>query len=113
MGQPAKVLAPADVRLLMASVSCGRHAARNRVMIPLSSKAGLRVCEIAALSSDMVCQADGWIGRTVTIPGATAKNGRGRQLPMHGELCAALERLHAEYDWVSAEPVFVRCAAQI
>lgn len=50
MTQPAKVLAPADVRRVNAAVRRKRHAARNQLIIALSTRAGLRACEIAGLT---------------------------------------------------------------
>jgi integrase/recombinase XerD len=105
MTQPAKVLAPADVRALLTSAARRRHAARSRTMILLSCKAGLRACEIAGLDWTMVCRPDGRITRSITIPGSIAKNGRGRRIPMHGDLRVALEALHAENKWATYGPV--------
>lgn len=52
--QPAKVLAPGHVLSLLAHVDHQRHPDRNRVLILLSFKAGLRACEIAGLDWTMV-----------------------------------------------------------
>lgn len=41
---PAKVLEPADVRLLLQHVAVQRYPHRNIVMVLLSFKAGLRAC---------------------------------------------------------------------
>ena len=57
--QPAKVLAPMDLRRLLATVAKGRYGVRNRVVVLLSVKAGLRACEIANLThlaNDHKCQ---------------------------------------------------------
>ncbi len=94
MTQPAKVLAPADVRRLNAKVRRGRHAARNQLMIMLSFKAGLRACEIAGLDWSMVTSANGRIAPLLNVAGMIAKNGRGRQMPVHPELRSALEAVH-------------------
>lgn len=55
---PAKVLEPADVRLLLKHVTTQRYPERNRVMVLLSFKAGMRACEIAGLSWPMVLSSD-------------------------------------------------------
>ncbi|RJX70622.1 hypothetical protein D6858_02005 [Tsuneonella suprasediminis] len=59
MTQPAKVLAPPDVRRLYARAGRGRFAVRNRLIILLSFKAGLRACEIAGLDWSMALTAKG------------------------------------------------------
>ena len=94
MTQPAKVLAPVDVRRLLEHVDHGRFAARNIAMVLLSFKAGLRACEIAGLSWEMVCNARGGVDSILTIAGTIAKNGRGRRIPVHPALHNALARLH-------------------
>jgi integrase/recombinase XerD len=49
-GQPAKILRPAELRLLLAFVASGRQPMRNRAIVLLSSRAGLRAGEIAVPS---------------------------------------------------------------
>jgi integrase/recombinase XerD len=95
MGTPAKVLAPGDVRRLQARVGRGRYALRNRTIVTLSFKAGLRACEIAGLDWSMALTPDGRVGASLAVSDQIAKNGRGRRLPMHPELKASLTKLHA------------------
>jgi integrase len=92
-GQPAKVLGPADVRRLLAAASKGRHPARNRVIVLLSVKAGLRACEIAHLTWPMVLNAKGGIGDILELPAKAAKMGSGRRIPIHPDLKSALQRV--------------------
>lgn len=94
MATPAKVLAPGELRRLRARANRGRHARRNRVIILLSFKAGLRACEIAGLDWTMVLGPSGRVGPCLMVAGTIAKNGRARRLPMHPELKKALEQLH-------------------
>jgi integrase/recombinase XerD len=96
MTQPAKVLAPADVRRLYAAARRGRYAARNQLMITLSFKAGLRACEIAGLDWGMTVSANGRVASLLNIAGTIAKNGRGRHIPLHSDLRKALEAVHRE-----------------
>jgi integrase/recombinase XerD len=56
-GQPAKVLHPTDVRRAISLVAKGRHGTRNKTMILLSVKAGLRAGEIAKLTWAMLGEA--------------------------------------------------------
>jgi integrase len=53
-GRQAKVLSPADVNDLLLFASYTRQPLRNRVIVLLSAKAGLRAGEIASLTWDMV-----------------------------------------------------------
>lgn len=94
MGSSAKVLAPADVRRLLMHVRHTRHIARNRVMILLSFKAGLRACEMAGLDWTMVLRPDGRVGQHLAVSRMIAKNNRARRVPIHPELKRALVRLH-------------------
>jgi len=105
MGTSAKVLAAADVRRVLAHVVYHRHADRNRTIVLLSFKAGLRTCEIAGLDWSMVLQPNGKLGDQIAIAAHIAKNGSGRRLPLHPELKAALRALHKQYDYPLAGPV--------
>ena len=96
MTQPAKVLAPADVRRVQARVRRGCFALRNHAVVLLSYKCGLRACEIAGLTWSMVLTPRGRVSAALRVAGRVAKNGRGRTIPMHPELRAALEALHKE-----------------
>ena len=49
----AKILSPLDVADVLAFTDCTRHPLRNRVIVLLSAKAGLRAGEIAHLTWDM------------------------------------------------------------
>lgn len=95
MGTPAKVLAPGELRRLQAHASRGRFALRNKVIVMLSFKAGLRACEIAGLDWSMVLRPGGCLGQSLMISGTIAKNGRARRVPVHRDLKRALRQLHA------------------
>ena len=53
-GKQAKILSIGDVNDLLVLSSCTQHALRNRVIVLLAAKAGLRAGEIANLTWDMV-----------------------------------------------------------
>jgi integrase len=97
-GQPAKVLRPGDVRHALAWVAKRRHGARNKTMILLSVKAGLRAAEIAKLTWAMVTDANSEIGTFIELPSAVAKYGSGRRLPMHQEIAKALGVLKRQFE---------------
>lgn len=94
MTRPAKVLAQADVRNLLKCAARSPRATRDRLIILLSFKAGLRACEIAGLDWAMVLTPSGDVARSLQVAGTIAKNGRGRQIPTHPELHDALRRCH-------------------
>lgn len=96
MSNPAKVLEAGDVRRLLSHVRHHRHIARNRVMILLSLKAGLRACEIAGLDWSMVLRPDGRLGRHIAVSRMIAKNGSYRRIPINPELAAALNKLRGK-----------------
>ncbi len=102
---PAKVLEPADVRLMLAYVKGHRHPERNQAMILLSSKAGLRACEIAGLTWPMVLDSSNQVGPAITVARAIAKGGSGRSLPMHRSLQRALTKLHRQEGYPITGPV--------
>lgn len=107
MSQPARVLAAADVRLLLRHVRRNRHACRDEAMILLSFKAGLRACEIAGLDWSMVLKPQGSVDRQIYVAGSIAKNGAGRRVPINPVLRAALVRLHSQQGRPQAGPVIL------
>jgi integrase/recombinase XerD len=92
-GRQAGLIVPSVVRRMLAHVRHSSQPARDRVIILLSVRAGLRAAEIAQLDWSMVLDVRGQIADTVTIRDAIAKKGSGRRIPMHPELRRALVRL--------------------
>ena len=92
--QPARVLVPGNVRLLLSHVRNQTYPNRNSVMVLLSFKAGLRACEISGLEWPMVLTSAGRIGHQLTVARGIAKGGRGRLIPLHSELRDGLKTLH-------------------
>ena len=56
----------------------------------LSAKAGLRACEISALSWDMLLNPQGQLGTVIELRDSAAKKGSGRLIPIHPDLAKAL-----------------------
>lgn len=92
-GRQAKLLSQNMIDEALNFIKKGRHPARNRVMFLLSSKAGLRACEIAGLKWSMLITAEGKIAKSIHIEDAIAKKHRGRMVPMNSELRVALQKL--------------------
>jgi integrase/recombinase XerD len=100
-GKQAKVITPPMLRRMLRHASrSSTFPARDRAMILLSVKAGLRACEIAGLDWSMVLGAQGRVSGTIHVRDAIAKKRGGRRIPMHPDLRRALEKLAS-----TAEPV--------
>ena len=93
IGRQAKVLTPGDLRRLVSLTRKGRFPERDRVMVLLAVRAGLRAREIAKLSWGMVLDANGRIASMIEVRDSIAKRGSGRRVPMHPELNKALLEL--------------------
>jgi integrase len=89
-GKQAKILSISAVNDLLIFATCTRHPVRNRVIVLLAAKAGLRAGEIAKLTWDMVLDPTGDISSVIELRDAAAKNGSGRLIPIHSDLRQAL-----------------------
>jgi integrase/recombinase XerD len=92
-GKQAKILAEDQQNLALSFVSTRRYPIRNRVILLLSMKAGLRAAEIAKLTWDMVLDPGGAVGNTIELRDHAAKKRHGRTIPLHLQLKAALAAL--------------------
>jgi integrase len=88
-GRQAKILSPADINDVLLFAHCTRNPLRNRLIVLLSAKAGLRAGEIANLTWDMVLGPTGQISGVIELRDSAAKKGSGRAIPVHPELRAA------------------------
>jgi integrase len=84
--QPAKTVLPAEVDRLLQYAENRRYAERNRVIVLLSFKAGLRACEISGLRWEMVLGSDSSVCDQILLAQGITKGGRGRTIPMHAQL---------------------------
>lgn len=94
-GKQAKILSDDQVRRLLLFVDTTRNAHRNRVIVLLSLKAGLRAGEIAKLTWPMVLDPSGEIAPVIELRDHAAKKNSGRLIPLHPDLRAALGRWRA------------------
>ena len=92
-GRQAKTITPTMLRQMLIAVRDHETFKRDRVMILLSIKSGLRACEIARLDWSMVLDARGRIGDTMAIYDIIAKKRSGRRIPLHPDLVTALIKL--------------------
>jgi integrase len=91
-GKQAKILFDHHVQDLLAYATRSRYPVRNRVIVLLSVKAGLRAGEIANLTWPMVLDPSGEIAPSIELHDVAAKMGSGRRVPLHNDLRAALAR---------------------
>ncbi len=85
-GKQAKTLSADHIDDLLLFAERSRHTLRNRLIVLLSVKAGLRAAEIAKLTWDMVLDPSGEVGSTIELQDKTAKKRSGRSIPLHADL---------------------------
>jgi integrase len=91
LGKQAKTLTKAQVDAALNYLSSSRYPLRNRVILLLSVKVGLRAKEIASLTWDMATTSDGEVGTAIHLTNEASKGrGGGRVVPLNRELRAAL-----------------------
>lgn len=96
IGVKAKILKPNELNRLLRVAAQKRYPQRNRVIVLLSFKAGLRACEIAGLTWDMVLDGNGKIGQLIEVAPQIAKKQSGRRIPLNNELRSALLKVYHE-----------------
>jgi integrase len=89
-GKQAKILSTDHIDDLLFFAERSRHPLRNRLIVLLSVKAGLRAAEIANLTWDMVLEPSGKVGAVIELQDKIAKKRGGRSIPLHATLRQAL-----------------------
>jgi integrase len=92
-GRQAKFITPSMLRRMLRYAGRAPFPVRDRAVVLLSVKAGLRACEIAKLDWSMVLDATGSVGDTLVVINAIAKRRSGRRIPIHPILKTSLQRL--------------------
>jgi integrase len=92
-GKQAKILSSSHTDEMLLFADTTRHPLRNRVMILLSTKAGLRAAEIANLTWEMLLNPSREIGPAIELRDHAAKMNHGRTVPIHPDLRKALVSL--------------------
>jgi integrase len=95
-GKQAKILSENDLLLVLTSLTTTRHPLRNKVILLLSVKAGLRAAEISKLDWSMVLDPSGEVGWTIELRDQIAKKQGGRVIPLHPTLRDALRAWKTE-----------------
>jgi integrase len=96
LGKQAKTLSDIQLRTLLRFVeSETEFPDRNRALVLLSFKAGLRAKEIAGVTWRMVSDTEGHVASALALTNGASKGRRGgRVMPLHADLKAALVTLH-------------------
>ena len=90
-GRQAKIISEATYKDLLIFAGTTRHPVRNKLIVQLSVKAGLRAGEIANLTWDMVVGPTGEPGPPIELRDWAAKKFSGRLIPVHPDLRASLQ----------------------
>jgi integrase/recombinase XerD len=86
IGKQAKIPSDHQQQALLAWLDTRKHADRNRLMVLLSFKAGLRAKEIASLKWSMVMNASGDIGDHIHLTNEASKGNSGRIIALNKDL---------------------------
>jgi integrase len=96
LGKQAKTLTKGQIGLALNWLANSRYPTRNRTILLLSARAGLRAKEIAGLTWTMVTDAEGEVSQAIQLHDNASKGRSGRTIPMHSDLKSALQDLHRE-----------------
>jgi integrase len=89
-GRQAKILHDQQINDLLVFASATRNPLRNKLIVLLSVKAGLRAGEIAGLTWEMVLDPTGEVGQAIELHDCIAKKNSGRRIPINPTLQTAL-----------------------
>ncbi|MEA1015149.1 site-specific integrase [Sphingosinicella sp. LY1275] len=97
-GGPAKILdEEQQARVLRYIDANSKVPESDKLKVLLSFKAGLRACEIAALTVDDVVDADGRLAPYIRIRAEVSKSGRARMVPMSRAVEDAIRAFRNRY----------------
>lgn len=108
LSKQAKTLTKPQVEAVLNYLNSTRYPARNRLILLLSIKAGLRAKEIASLRWEMVTDAEGNLSNSIHLTNDASKGkSGGRVIPMNKELYAAISIWKDETDGNSRRSEYV------
>ena len=94
LGKQAKILTRQQVDAVAYHIGKRRNGLRNKVVLYLSVRAGLRAKEIAELKWTMILGADGEVGSHINLTNQASKGQSGRIIPINKELKALVADLY-------------------
>lgn len=89
----AKILSAKQQKALVQYVGTLRNGTRNRTIVLLSNKAGLRAKEISSLTWEMLVTPEGSVGDAMHLPDIASKGKSGRVIPLNERLRSSLTEL--------------------
>lgn len=104
----AKVLTDAELKRVIAVVMQSRHAERNRMAVMLSFLAGMRACEIAALTIGSVIDSQGEPKSEIRLTSDMTKGDEGRVVVVSRRLRREITRYIATLGEPSSAHPFLR-----
>ena len=107
LGRQAKTLSKAQIEAVVGYLNSTRYPLRNRVILFLSVKAGLRAKEIANLTWPMVTDSSGFVGDVIHLEDRASKGKSGRVVPINVALKNDLEELHRK-KWLADRGYVIR-----
>ena len=97
LAKQAKTLSRRQIALAVNLLNQTRYPIRNKAILLLSVKAGLRAKEIANLTWDMLTDAEGALSDCIRLENSASKgHSGGRVIPLNQNLKAALAELYRE-----------------
>jgi integrase/recombinase XerD len=93
LGKQAKTLSKGQIEALLNHAGRSRQPIRNKTIILLSLRAGLRAKEISCLTWEMVTESDGSIGQAIHLQDRASKGRSGRIIPLNSDLRSSLVEL--------------------
>jgi integrase len=108
LGKQAKVLTKHQQNAILSYLKTTRHAQRNELIFMLSFRAGLRAKEIASLTWSMISDAEGNIGKCITLTNSASKGKSGGVIWLNDELQQLLINYHDDCGDVYAQSRIVR-----
>lgn len=94
LGKQAKILTRQQVDAVAYHIGKRRNGLRNKVVLYLSVRAGLRAKEIAELKWTMILGAGGEVGSHINLTNQASKGQSGRTIPINKELKALVADLY-------------------
>jgi integrase/recombinase XerD len=101
----AKVISDRELRRVLGQLKKGRYPQRDRVIVLLSVKAGLRAGEIAGLTWSMALDARQRVAPILEVRDRIAKGKQGRSVPLNAALREALQDLRADVRPTPNDPI--------
>jgi integrase len=112
-GRQAKICADIQIQALVRACDQTRYPHRNKVVVLLGFKAGLRAMEIALIRRWHVMDAGAKISDAIHLENKICKKGSGRTIPINNDLAAAITYLFDVLPGLPEDPLILSERAMI